>query len=146
MRRRGLDDKTVRDLVGHGDLLSEWILREKAAAGMEIRWNRTRDEGVLLMGGMRSKIGEEGGGMSYMRHVVFFLISYPVPSLPDIPLHPMSWVSVTFWTCQANMVEWLELSVKLMCSLLLKELGERNNWNSEEYIQILNIRLWDGKW
>lgn len=46
--------------------------------------------------------------------------------------HPMSWVSVTFWTCQANTDEWLELSLNVMCCFPLQTTRYAEEINYED--------------
>lgn len=102
-------------------------------------WRCQREEGFVMLGGF------------------CFLFNFLPPSLPSWhPLYPMSWVSVTFWTCKANTAEWLELSVKVMCCLSLEELGARRRKGKERVLSVENtscltdaywkIHVWDHKW
>ena len=99
-------------------------------------WRWQKEGGVVMQGGF------------------CFLFNFLPLSPPFLtPPYPMSWVSVTFWTCQANTVEWLELSVKVMCCLPLEEIGAvgegTGSYNRVEYIMSygypLNIHAGDHK-
>lgn len=130
IRRRGFSDKTVKDYLSFGGPVV--ICYQNGFCGKK-EWQEWKDDGKGWRGGREGveaggiEDGRRRGELSRREDFVFCLIScpFPLPSWHPPTPHPMSWVSVTFWTCQANTVEWLELSVKVMCCLPLEELGER---------------------
>lgn len=133
IRRRGFSDKTVKDYLSFGGPM---VICYQNGFCRKKEWQGWKDDGKGYRKGREEGVEAGGGGLGIedgrgRRGVVMqggfcFLFNFLPPSLPSWhPPYPMSWVSVTFWTCQANTVEWLELSVKEMCCLPLEELGER---------------------
>lgn len=125
--RRGFSDKTVKDYLSFGGPVV--ICYQSGFRGKK-EWQEWKDDRKGWRRGREVEArgiedGRGRGELSCWEDFVFCLISCPLPLPLWHPLYPMSWVSVTFWTCQANTVEWLELSVKVMCCLPLEELGAR---------------------
>lgn len=125
MGRRGFSDKTVKDYLSFGGPVV--ICYQNGFCVKKKDWQEWKEDGKGWKRGREVEAGglkmAEGGGSCHAgKDFVFCLISCPLPPLPSWhPLYPMSRVSVTFWTCQANTVEWLELSVKVMWCLPLEE-------------------------
>lgn len=140
-----------------------WFAIKTDFAEGEKEWQEWKNDGKGWRRGREEVEAKGGGWWRWQREGVVvmqggfcFLFNFLPHSLPSRhPLHPMSWVSVTFWTCQANTVEWLELSVKVMCCLPLEELRERvggeggkkrelQPWRIHYVLQI-NFNVWDRK-
>lgn len=124
IRRRGFSDKTVKDYLSFGGPV---VICYQNGFRRRKEWQEWKDDGKGWRrgrGGVEAGVIEDGrrrGELSCREDFVFCLISCPFPPPFLTTPYPMSWVSVTFWTCQANTVEWLELSVKVMCCLPLEK-------------------------